>query len=93
MKTSKIFILTIIFVIAILASVKLIISNTFSTSGVELSKINAKIQEYNKQNSTLKEKMFTETSLTQIASRASSLGFVSQKDRVYISNPLPLAAR
>lgn len=93
MRVYKIFISIIIFTILVLSGIQLIVSNALSTDGVELSLIEDKIKYYNKENAILKEKMLSATSFVLLASKASELGFALEKERIYLTDPLPVAVR
>ncbi len=93
MKKPFYFIAIIITIIFCLSIVQVVISNSLSTTGVELAKIEDDLYDYKQENDTLRQKMLIASSLTQIASMASELGFVSQKSNIYLSTPLPLAVK
>lgn len=80
-------------VILILSVIQIIVSNSLSTSGIQLSRLQAEIQNYNRQNYTLQEKLLTRSSYSNIASEAATVGFVSSKTVVTISNSLPIAIK
>lgn len=65
--------------------------NSISTTGIELSEIQAELTTYKKQNQILKERYLEASSLTNLEKRAEKLGFVEAKSQLYISAPLPLA--
>jgi hypothetical protein len=75
MKKSGIIIVFIVSFIILLSIVQAILSNTLSTSGVLMSKINKELQAYKTENAEIREKLFSQASLTNVASRASELGF------------------
>ena len=88
--------LTIIFIftsIVILSVVQTVISNTLSTSGVLLSKIDTDIASLQTENTLLSEKLFTASSLTAIDAKASQLGFVEDKSTYVVTSTLPMAMR
>lgn len=88
------FIATVLIItIVVLSLVQIVVSNSLSTSGIQLSKLQNQIQTYKKQNYTLKEKFLAHSSLNRIASEAAELGFEGQKTVITISNSLPLAVK
>ena len=72
---------------------QVIISNSLSTTGITLAKLEKELALYKKENILLQEKVLHISSLTHIASVASELGFVQEKSQVYLSTPLPLAVK
>lgn len=68
------------------------VANKISTSGILLSKINDEIKVYKTQNSNLREDLFLKSSLTNISTQASKLGFVKQKENLILA-PLPVALK
>lgn len=93
MKKPIFFISIIIVIILCLSVVQVVISNSLSTTGLDLAKIEKDLQVYQKENDTLRQKVLIASSLTRIASTAGELGFVSHKLQIYLSSPLPLAVK
>ncbi|MBI2033137.1 MAG: hypothetical protein HYT10_01585 [Candidatus Levybacteria bacterium] len=93
MKKPVFFITIIFFIIIILSIVQVSISNSLSTTGIQLSKLEKEIAVYKRDNTLLREEVLSDSSLYNIASKASEMGFVEAKSRVYIGAPLPLAVR
>lgn len=79
--------------VIILSIVKTVLSERLSTSGVSLAKIEEEINNYKMQNTVLKEKLLTVSSLNNIASKALLLGFIEKKSEFVLSKPLPLAVK
>lgn len=93
MKKPIYFISVIIVTVISLSIVQVVISNSLSTTGLDLAKIEQDLNTYERENDTLRQKVLTATSLTYIASAAGQLGFVEQKSQIYLSTPLPLAVK
>lgn len=93
MKKPKIFISCVILVVVILSITQVIVSNSLSTTGFELGKIQDEMKRYQTENALLSERLLTESSLTHISSTAAQLGFVEAKNQVYLGTPLPLALK
>ena len=93
MNRPAIFIAINIAIIVGLSVVQVVVANSISTTGIELSKIQQDIASLKKQNAILHENVLTASSFTQIASRASEMGFEEGKSTLVISEPLPLARR
>lgn len=88
-----IFLLTIlIFIIVGLLIVKAVISNTISTSGVALGKTQDELIKYKTENTMLREKIFTLSSLSYVSSAAAQIGFVGSKSNFALSKTRPIAA-
>lgn len=87
------FLLTIlIFIIVGLLVVRAVISNTISTSGVALGKTQDELVKYKTENTILREKILSLSSLTNISSKAGQIGFVGSKSSLAIRKTLPIAA-
>lgn len=84
---------SLIVLVIVLAAARLVVSNTISTSGIALDKINDKISEYKLENDVLSEKLFSMSSLTAIASEAAKMGFTYKMDKYFLTNPNALAAK
>lgn len=93
MKKPILFVLFIIGTVFILSIVQVVVSNSLSTKGVSLGKLEDEKGAYKKENTLLKEKLLLASSYTNIASSAGTLGFVRSKAQVYLTSPLPLAFR
>jgi len=74
-----------------LTIVQITVSNSLSTKGIVLGKLNDEIKYYKTQNSILKEQVLKASSLTYIASQASTLGFVESNKVTYINTSAPVA--
>lgn len=79
-----------------LSLVQIGVSNSLTTGGIELSQIQTQIQDYQKQNAVLKERIYSVASLTHIAQEAQKLGYVSAantESTLVIANPQPFALK
>lgn len=79
------------FIIFVLSVVQITVANRLSTTGIELAKLQNKIEEYKKENALLQEEVLKKSSLTNIAQAADKEGFVVPQNSFVISTPLPLA--
>ncbi len=86
-------ILIMIFAIVALSGIRVVVSNSISTSGIMLDEIGRDSSYYKTQNAILKEKLLSITSFEYIASKASEMGFSEGKGSVSLSKPLPLAIK
>jgi hypothetical protein len=91
MKRTKLLLGILVGIILSLVVTQVVASNRISTAGIELSLLQTDLKEIKRENSLLKEKILTLSSLTLLASRAGELGFVEGKQAIYINAPLPLA--
>jgi len=83
-------------IILILAIVQISVSNMLSTGGIELAQVQNQIDNYQRDNAILKERIYTAASLTAIAAKAEKLGYTSVttgKAMLVIANPEPLALK
>lgn len=93
MKRSIPFIIFLVITIIFLSVIQVAVSSKLSTTGIELDKVQGELANYERENSVLTENFLLTTSLTNIASNASEIGFVEQKSIVYLTTPLPLAVK
>lgn len=93
MKKPVIIISILFLAIITLSLVRVVISSNFSTGGIDLENIEEKLSLYKTENSILKEKLLTLSSLDYISSRASEIGFVENKRSISLEKSLPLAIR
>lgn len=91
MKKPAFFITCIVLIIIMLSIVQVIVSNNLSTTGIELAKYQEEINRYHRENTVLHEEILEKSSYTFIASKAAELGFVEEKSRVYLTDPVPVA--
>lgn len=82
-----------IIVILGLSVVKAFVSNRISTSGSALGAIEERINFYKIENTMLNEKLYSLSSLTSLLSQANSLGFVQEKSKFVLTNPIPIAIK
>jgi cell division protein FtsL len=82
-----------LFVILALSLVKIFVSNGISTSGVVLSDVSDRINNYKVENVLLSEKLYSLSSLTNVLDKANSLGFVEAKSSFVLTNPIPIALK
>lgn len=93
MKKTKPFVISIVLMILFLSIVQVVVSNSLSTTGVTLVKLQNEIIFYKKENTNLREKLLIASSLTNIASHAAELGFIEEKTYMLLPAPLPLAVK
>lgn len=93
MKKPKLFISFIICIIIFLSIIQVIVSNSLSTTGILMSRIENEIKLKKAENAVLREKVLTASSLTNVASQAGGFGFVEEKTTVFLTSPLPLAIK
>lgn len=93
MKKYQLIIKILIVLCFLLGGVRVVVSNSISTSGIVLGKINEEISEYKLKNDILKEKLLTLSSLTAIASEAAKFGFTYKSSKYVLTNPIPIAAK
>jgi cell division protein FtsL len=87
-----ILIITILLVTALTFSiVRIYISNQIATSGVVLGQVQGKIDAYKTQNIQLSEKLYSESSLTNISEEAAKEGYVAQSSDFVLNGQIPVA--
>lgn len=80
-------------IVIALSLVQVIVSNSISTTGIELGKVQIEIETLKKKNAVLHEQVLVSSSLTMIASHAAEMGFEDSKTPIVLSNDIPLARR
>lgn len=93
MKRPFLFISFIIAIVVSLSIVQVVVSNSISTTGIELGKLQTEIAKYEKHNALLSEQILTVSSLTYIEEVAKEDGFVLSKSHIFLPTSLPLAKR
>lgn len=78
--------------IVVLFGVKTVVSTRIITSGVELAKIQDETQGYKTENTILKEKIYSLSSLTHVSEQATKVGFVESKSTFAVSAVRPIAS-
>ena len=87
-----ILIISILLVIVLsLAIVRIYISNQVATSGVILGQVQNEIDTYKIQNIQLSEKLYSQSSLTNISEEATKEGFVTQSSDFVLNGQVPVA--
>lgn len=82
-----------ILIVILLATVKIYISNGVATSGILLGKIQEQIDNFKLQNALISEKLYTESSLTMINSKAQNLGYTDKRSDFVISSQQSVALK
>lgn len=92
MKKPSFIIIFLLGLIITLSMVKAIVYNRLSTSGVFVGKVEEEIGFYKTQNAILSEKLLISSSLTNIFTKATELGF-AKYDSLMVLKTLPLAVK
>ena len=79
-------------IVIILAVAQVMMTNILSTDGAQLSKLQAEVEKYKRENALLNEKILQASSLTTISEKATEQGFALTA-QTYLSTPLPLALK
>lgn len=93
MKLTTKIIASLVLLIGGLVLVRIVLSNMFSIDGIALSQMNTQIASLDRENMLLKEKIYTASSYTTIASDAATMGFVEEKSQISLSNASSIAIR
>ena len=80
-------------ILVALSVVRVSLVNNISTHGIELVDLQARIEEYRKQNELLKEQYLQAASFTHIEKEAKKMGFAPTKNQMNMAAPPPLAKR
>lgn len=71
--------------------VRIVASAAFSTSGIELTKLQSENQKVENENISLKEAVYKTSALTYISAKAREEGFIESGKSITLSIPLPVA--
>lgn len=93
MKKPILLLAILIITIVSLFGVRAFVSNRISTSGLTLGKTQDELAKVKIQNVLLKEKVYTLSSLSHIASAAAKIGFTESKSNYAIAPAQPIARR
>lgn len=93
MTLSRIIIIGLMSTIAGLAVLQITTSNMLSTDGIDLGNMQSRLAQLKKENTLLREKIYTVGSLTHVASVAAGLGFVPEKSAEFIPTTQEVALK
>ncbi len=93
MKKSVLLIFVLILTVVVLSVIRTYVSNNIATSGVTLSVIEDEASKLKTENAVLAQKVYENSSLINVASKASTLGFVDSKTSFVLNSGLPIAAK
>jgi cell division protein FtsL len=93
MKRPVYLIIVIFITIVGLAIAQVSVANQISTTGAELAALQTEVDEYKRQNTVLQEELLAAASFTTIAEQAEELGYEQVKNRLTLSESLPLALK
>jgi cell division protein FtsL len=91
MKKPILLIAILLVIVLTLSLVRIYISNQIATSGVVLGQVQSEIDSYKTQNILLSEKLYTQSSLTNIAEEAAKDGYVTQGSDFVLNGQVPVA--
>ena len=91
MKKPILLITDLLIIVLSLSIIRIYISNQIATSGVVLEQVQSKIDSYKTQNIILAEKLYSESSLTNIAQEAAKDGYVAQSSDFVVNGQIPVA--
>lgn len=80
-----------ILVIIALTVTRAIVSNTLSTTGVDLSRIDQDIDSYQRKNALLQEKILQASAFTTLEQEAERKGYEAMSTQIVLTSPLPIA--
>lgn len=93
MKKQSILITSLIFIVIVLSLVQVVLSNSLSTTGLDLYNIDNQVLAIKNENSSIREKLLSETSLTEIASKAAEEGYIAENSHVFVGSSIPVAVK
>ena len=93
MKKPALIITTLMFLVIALVVARVAVSNGLSTSGIAIKTTEDNVSSYKRENLILQEKLLTASSYTQIASKASEIGFLPSKANFVVGSSTTIAIR
>lgn len=94
MNRTKIALFLFIFVSIACTVAQIVVSTAFATDGIAYGTLQTQADQLDRENIELKEHIYTLSSLTAIAQRATTMGFAfDKKANLTITAPLPFAMR
>lgn len=75
------------------AVLRIAASNSLTTSGIDLNDLQVRVDSLKKENMILRQELYAQSSLYDVASRAATLGFVVGKGDIALTDQLPVAMR
>ncbi len=93
MKKSVLLIFVLILTVTVLSVIRTYVSNNIATSGVTLSLIEEEVSSLKTENAVLSQKLYESSSLANVASKASTLGFEDSQTSFVLNSGLPVAKR
>lgn len=93
MKLTTKIILGLLILIGGLIMTRIVMSSMFAVDGIALSAMNSQIASLDRENMLMKEKIYTASSYTTIASDAATMGFVEEQSEITLSNTSSIAIR
>ena len=91
MKKPILIIITLFVIVFTLSVVRIYISNQVATSGAILGQVQNEIDSYKTENIQLAEKLYSQSSLTNVAKEATKEGFVDISSDFVLSGQVPVA--
>lgn len=93
MKLTTKIIMGLIILIAGLVFSRIIVSSMFSVDGITLANLNTQIASLDRENMLMREKIYTASSYTTIASDAATMGFVEENSQISLGGTSSIAIR
>lgn len=87
-------ILTFLFIITVALSItRIFVSNTIATSGVVLQDVTQARDSLRLENSLLSQRLYEDSSLTNISEKATKIGYTDKKTDFVLSTSVPVAIK
>lgn len=93
MKKHKILLYALFAIVFFLGVTQLVVSNSMSTSGTFLGKVNDELSRFETENLLLSEKILNFSSFLNISQKADKLGFEPKKTAYSVTSVLPIAKK
>lgn len=91
MKKPVIILSSLLLCILLLTVLQAVVSNSISTSGIDLSRMQQEIAKYKKENTLLSEKILQASSFLTISEEAEKMGYVESHNAISMNDAMPLA--
>lgn len=91
MKKPFIILTSLLCLIVLLTITRAVVANSYSTSGVDLDRLDQEIDTYKRQTALLEEKVLTASAYSTLEKEAEQRGYESMSSQIVLSAPLPIA--
>ncbi|MBI2442572.1 MAG: hypothetical protein HYV40_01530 [Candidatus Levybacteria bacterium] len=78
-------------IIIVLTITRAVVSNTLSTSGIDLNRLDDEIHTYKRETALMEEKLLHAAAYTTLQEEAKKRGYEQATSQIILSSPIPMA--